>query len=724
MGHFFVKPGAGLFTKSKRAVPPLSGLLFLWVVMAAATVARAEPVTLNFKDADIQAVIGTVAEITGKNFIVDPRVNGKVTIVSSRPMEKDEIYQVFLSLLEVHGFAVVPAGGDNAFKVIPDANAKFNDIPTTSAENPGQGDEIITRVIEVNNVQAAQLVPVLRPLVSPQGHMAALPQNNTLIVSDRAANTERLAKIIRSIDRPSTDEVEIIPLQHASAPELVRILTTLEQQRTRSDPTAQQTTLIADDRTNSILIGGDKAERLRIRATISHLDTPIDDGGGNIHVIYLRYAKAVDLVPVLTGIGNTPTKDQRAGTANTSVGVDTGPVNTGAPQFAVSPEGLPVPAPVPPPGPNAPASTGTGGANVPLSIQADEATNALVITAAPDVFRSLEAVIRQLDVRRAQVVVEAVIAEVSTDKAAELGVQWGTGGNPAVVFGGGAAISGNNINITPPSNLSTNTFSLGFFRGADLRVLIRALASDADANVLSTPTLLTLDNQEAEIVVGQNVPFVTGQFTSTGTAGTGTNVQNPFQTIERQDVGLKLKLKPQINEGDAVNLDIEQEVSSIAPSVAGSSDLVTNKRSIKTSVTVDDGKVIVLGGLITDDLSESVQKVPLLGDVPVLGALFRSTRSTHTKRNLMVFLRPTILRDPVESGRIAGSKYNYMRAKQLESGQDGVALMPHEQAPLMLPLDEFLALPPPFPETMPGQDGALSTPADPVGTQPPSNPTP
>ncbi|MEW6353111.1 MAG: type II secretion system secretin GspD [Pseudomonadota bacterium] len=660
----------------------------LCVPLFTAPQALAEPVTLNFKDADIQAVIATVAEITGKNFIVDPRVNGKVTIISSRPMDKDEIYQVFLSLLEVHGFAVVPAGGDNAFKVIPDANAKFQDIPTTTEEDPGAGDEIITRVIAVEKVQAAQLVPILRPLVSPQGHMAAFPQNNLLVVSDRAANTERLAKIIRRIDQPSSAEVEVIPLQHAAAAEVARILTTLQQQATRNDPTAAQTTIIADERTNSILLSGDKEDRLRLRATISHLDTPIADTGGNVHVVYLRYAKATDLVPVLTGVGKTPTRD-RGGAITTSPGVQ--------PTTPVTPDGGPPP-PTPVSTPT-PAPGGSAAANVPLSIQADEATNALVITAAPDVFRSLESVIRQLDVRRAQVLVDAVIAEVSSDKASELGIQWRFGGpsDGAGVIGPATFNSSTGaLNINPPTNLQGVT--IGFFRrnGIDLRALIRAFATDADANILSTPTLLTLDNQEAEIVVGQNVPFITGQFTNTGAT---TGATNPFQTIQRQDVGLKLKIKPQINEGDAVNLDIEQEVSSIAPSVTGTSDIVTNKRSIKTSVTVDDGQVVVLGGLITDDLNESVQKVPVLGDVPLLGALFRSTRTQHVKRDLMVFLRPAILRDAAEGARYAGSKYNYMRAKQLESGREGVKLMPHDQPPTMPPLDEFLALPPPFAES-------------------------
>ncbi len=638
---------------------------------------HAEPVTLNFQDADIRAVIGAVSEITGKNFIVDPRVNAKITIISKHPMEKDEVYQVFLSVLEVHGFATVPSG--KVIKIVPDALAKYGTIPTATDESPGRGDEIITRVIEVEHVQAAQLVPIIRPLASPQGHMAAFSQNNTLIISDRAGNTERLVKIIRRIDQPSSDEVEIIPIQNASAAELVRILTTLEQQSKRSDPAARQITMLADERTNSILVSGGANERLRLRATISHLDTPIDEGEGNIHVVYLRYAKASDLAAVLTGVGKTAKAGRAPGAALIAAGVQQ-PMD-----FGSQARGLPQPV-APVPGDGAAATTA-------LSIQADESTNALVITATPEQFRALQSVIRQLDVRRAQVLVEALIAEVSSDKATDLGVQWLFNDNDNLAGTVGAAIiipppsplSG--LNITPPSPLSGLT--LGFFSGTTLRALISAISKDTNTNVLSTPTLVTLDNQEAEITVGQNVPFITGTFTPA--TGTGDTTRNPFQTIERRDVGVKLKIKPQINEGDAVRLDIEQEVSNVTrTAVTGASDLVTNKRSIKTSVLVDDGKIVVLGGLVTDDLNESVEKVPGLGDIPFLGKLFSTTRTKIVKTNLMIFLQPTILRDAGDANRLASGKYNYIRAKQLESAQDGVDLMPLQKAPVLPPMEHLL----------------------------------
>lgn len=663
----------------------------LATLMLVPALAIAETATLNFKDADIRALIATVADITGKNFIIDPRINGRVTIISSRPMEKDEIYKVFLSVLEVNGFAAVPAG--KAIKIIPDANAKFNDITTVDSQSPGEGDEVVTRVVELRNVQAAQLVPILRPLASPQAHMAAFPENNMLIISDRAANTDRLARLIRSIDRPSTDEIEIIHLQHASAAELVRILTTLEQQNVQTDPTASRTTLIADERTNTILVSGEKANRLRIRATIGQLDTPIDDGGGDTHVVYLRYAKATDLVEVLTGVpvrrGRDRNGDSITFSSNGSQGGSPGEERgTDIPAFA-APHQAGLPRGPLQPGQPVPVAADNPNNQVELKIRADEATNSLVITASPAQFASIQAVIRQLDIRRAQVVVEAVIAEVSVTKAAQLGVQYVFGGGRTGGIVGGTTLNNGVPGIAvDPGTLAASGVSLGLFGSGgvtDLRMLITALLADADSNVLSTPTLVTMDNQEAEIVVGQNVPFLTGTQQTTG------GLANPFQTIERQDVGLKLKIKPQINEGDAVSLEIEQEVSSVEASTV--SGFITNKRSIKTSVTVDDGKIVVLGGLIDNNHTQSIRKVPVLGDIPGLGALFRSTRSDVTKRNLMVFLHPVIVRDPSTGARIANSKYNYIRAEQINKAAEGVALQPNVASPVLPPIEEILAAP-------------------------------
>ena len=651
------------------------------MLLAPAAFAVQNTMTLNFKDTDINAVIGAVAEMTGKNFIVDPRVKGKVTIISSRPMKQDEVYQVFLSVLKVHGFAAIPS--KNIIKIVPEVTAKQDDIPTVTAKHPGHGDQVVTRVIEVKNVDAAQLVPILRPLVPQTGHLAAYPPSNVLIISDSADNIERLSAIISRIDTVGDEAVEIIPLKHASATEVVRILTSLEQQDVKAKGAAAKINIIADERSNSVLLGGDRGARKRLRDIISHLDSPVEIGG-DTQVVYLRYANAKDLVTVLTGVGQSITAEQKAAQKTAAAGK--------------------------------------------ISVQADEATYALVITAPPDVFRSLRSVIQQLDVRRAQVLVEGVIAEVTADKAAELGVQWVFDGsaqnNPVGVVnfaGSGSGLQG--LLATPPQIGDGLTLGLGNFTSSTFRfgALVRALAGDTSTNILSTPSLVTLDNEEAEIVVGQNVPFLTGQYSNTGG---GTTPTNPFQTIQRQDVGLTLKIKPQINEGNAIKLDVQQEVSSIAPTTTGASDIITNKRSIKTSVMVDDGQIVVLGGLISDNLTESEQKVPGLGDIPVLGWLFRYKKTTKSKTNLMVFLHPVILRDPALQASYTGEKYNYIRAQQLAIRQRGVALVDNNLSPLLPEMKDYLRLPPPYDESKPVSDSdALSKlpppPAAPAAAPPP-----
>jgi general secretion pathway protein D len=637
----------------------------------AADPAGASGGTLNFKEADIGAVISTVAEYTGKNFIIDPRVKGKVTLISNRTMNKGEMYQVLLTILEVHGFSAIP--GDGVIKILPDADAKHNAMPNATDQAPGEGDQSVTRVVEVKHINAAQLVPILRPLVPPQGHLAAYPQSNVLIISDRAANIERLVQIIKRIDQPSSGEIEIVTLQHAVASDLVRVLTNLQQQAAKQEPKTAMPMLVADERTNSILIGGERADRLQLHAIISHLDSPAAVVG-DTHVIYLRYAKAKDLVPVLTGVGTTQKGEGKGKAA--------------APPAAPS--------------------------NQPFDIQADESTNALVITAAPTVFKSLESVIRQLDVRRAQVLVEAIIAEVSSDRAAELGVQWlfdGSGAdNPvgAINFGGSgtsissiagaaAAAGGGSAGAGAAIASLGSGASLGFGQFAsktfNFAGLIRALEGDGVTNVLSTPNLVTMDNEEAEIFVGQELSIPTGSFTNTGGS---TSTVNPFTTFERKQVGIRLKVKPQINEGDAIRLDIEQKVDGISAGSAGAGNVVTSERSIHTAVLVDDGRALVLGGLIKDDLVETEQKVPLLGDIPLLGALFRYKSVQKVKTNLMVFLRPTILRTKDDSLNLTRSKYNYIRDKQVELDKMGVNLLSDENHPVLPPAEEFLDLPAPF----------------------------
>ena len=608
-------------------------------------------IVLNFAEADIRTVIDAVAKHTGQNFIIDPRVKGKVTIISQKSMDTDQVYKIFLSILKVHGFAAIP--GKDVTKIVPDVNAKQDAIGSISGPYGSQGDELVTHIVEVKHVNASQLVPILRPLVPQRGHLAAVPSSNVIIISDSAANIARLTKIIRRIDTATGDGIEVVQLRHASASELVRIIGQLQSKGQKGGTNAPK--IVADQRTNSLLISGDKSARLSLKGLILHLDTPLDIGG-NTHVVYLKNAVAKDLVTVLTGVSQSAVKSQNK-------------------------------------------KAGGGGSEV--SIQADENTNALVITAPPDIFRSLRTVIDQLDVRRAQVMVEAVIAEVSYEKTRQLGVQWaidGRAGNNAVGlvnFSLGTPITAYANLDNPPAPVGLN-IGIGDLTGANkIAALLSALAGDSQTNVLSTPTLVTLDNEEAEIVVGQNVPFVTGSFTGTGS----TSPTNPFSTISREDVGLTLKIKPQINEGDAIKLDVTQEVSSIAPSSAAS-DIITNKRSIKTSVLVDDGKIIVLGGLVKDDLIETEQKVPGLGDIPLLGWLFRYSQTTKVKTNLMVFLHPTILKDNKTMMAVTGEKYNFLRSKQLEMKEEGLTLIADELTPLLPEMTEFLRLPPPYEESL------------------------
>ncbi|MFO7640859.1 MAG: type II secretion system secretin GspD [Candidatus Competibacteraceae bacterium] len=658
-----------------------------------ATPLSAAPVTLNLKDADINALVESMSVLTGKNFIVDPRVRGRVTIISAKPMDEKELYEVFLAVLAVHGFAAVPS--DNVIKIVPAAGAKQENIPTVDRRGGVESDQIVTRVIQVQNVSAAQIVPILRPLIPPQGHLAAYTPTNVLIISDAAANVERIASIISRIDLASNEEIEIVALRHASATEIVRVLTALEQGRARADPAAAASgmlpRMVADERTNSVLLSGDQASRLRLRTLITHLDTPVD-AGGNTQVIYLRYAKAKDLMTVLQGVSRSLSAEAARN------------------------------APLMPGAPGAPADAGGGGGSGLVDIQADEATNSLVITAPPDIIRSLRSVIAQLDVRRAQVLVEAVIAEISAEKTAELGVQWvidaGSDGvvgitnfdagtsSLANILGLAAQLDGGEVPATAATRIPQGLqIGVGDFTGRNrFGALISALARDADTNVLSTPTIVTLDNEEAEIIVGQNVPFVTGTFTTT-TGGEGAQIGNPFQTIERQDVGITLKVKPQINEGNAVKLEIVQEVSNVVPTATAlTQGPTTNKRAIKTSVLVEDGQILVLGGLIDDQLSESAQKVPLLGDVPLLGNLFRYRNTTKLRRNLMVFLHPVILREPAQASLYTSDKYSYIRAQQLAARDKGY-LLPDTQPPMLKPQEEvktqgtILDLQPPQPST-------------------------
>ena len=608
-------------------------------------------VTPNYKEADIRQIVEAVGEVTQKNFIIDPRVNAKVTMLSSTPMTPDAFYEAFLSILQVHGYIAVTSG--DLIKIVPDATARQYAGPIGTLSSAG-ADDIVTQVVQVKNVGAAQLVPILRPLIPQYGHLAAHPGSNMLIISDRAANVNRMITIVRRIDQSSDEDIEVVRLTHASAAEIVRILTTLAQQP-RADGVPVTTSLVADARTNSVLIGGDKTERLRLRALIAHLDTPLEDGG-DTQVRYLRYSDAEEL----------STKLQTHFTAQSQA-------TTGQ-------------------------AAGATAAN-PISVWADTQTNALIVNAPPKMMRSLMQIVDKLDIRRAQVLVEAIIVEVIADKTSELGVTWavgGTGANspvgatnfpafgPGIVQLGAVAGSGGQID---PTGLIGEGITMGLGRisdsGISFGAIIRALNGDADTNIISTPSIVTTDNEEATLNVGQEVPFVTGSYSNTGNAGGSVN---PFQTIQRQQIGVKLAITPQINEGNSLLLKISQEISNLASSVEAV-DLITNQRIIETTVIVDDGEILVLGGLLEDVLRESEQSVPVLGRIPILGALFRSRKTDKVKTNLLIFIRAKILRDASQTSFETNSKYNQIRNILEGSQGSGVALMPKYDRPTLPPLE-------------------------------------
>ncbi len=608
-------------------------------------------ITPNYKEADIRQIIEAVSEVTKKNFIIDQRVSGKVTMLSSTPMTPDAFYEAFLSILQVHGFVAIQTG--DIIKILPDATARQFSGPLGTSAAAG-ADDIVTQVIQVQNVGAAQLVPILRPLIPQYGHLAAHPGSNMLIISDRAANVSRMIAIIRRIDQSNDEDVEVVRLEHASATEIVRIMTALTAQP-RADGAPVSTSLVADARTNSVLIGGDKSERVRLRALIAHLDTPLESGG-DTQVRYLRYADAEDLA----------TKLQQHFT--TQLQAESG-------------------------------QTGATGDTV--SVWADTQTNAIVIDAPPKMMRSMMQIVDKLDIRRAQVLVEAIIAEVIADKTAELGITWAVEGassntpigvtnfpdfGPGIVQIGGAAGAGGQVD---PTGLIGEGGTFGFGRisdnGVSFAAILRALEGDADTNIISRPSIVTTDNEEASLNVGQEVPFVTGSFTN---SGGNAGAVNPFQTIQREQIGVKLTITPQINEGDSMLLKISQEISSIAQSAAGAVDLITNERTVETTVIVEDGQILVLGGLLEDVLRESEQRVPFLGKIPGLGALFRSRKTDLVKTNLLVFIRAKVLRDAAQTTLETNAKYNYMREVLDNNGAHDINLMPSEKRFQVPPFDQ------------------------------------
>ena len=613
--------------------------------------------TLNWKDADIRQVVEAVSAVTGKNFILDPRVTGRVTLLSPTPLGPDALYAAFLSILQVHGYVAIETG--DLIKIIPDATARQFATPlgTDAAAGP---DDLATQVIQLRNVGATQLVPILRPLLPQYGHLVAHAGSNMLIISDRAANVTRMIAIIRRIDQASDEDIEVVRLQHASASEIVRIMTALTQTQ-RSDGAPVTTSLVADARTNSVLIGGDRNERLRLRTLIAHLDTPLDEGG-DTQVRYLRYADAEELATKLQQHFSEQAAQSGAG-------------------------GQP--------------GAGTAAAFGDVAVWADTQTNAIVVSAPPKVMRSLMQIVDKLDIRRAQVLVEAIIVEVIVDQKKELGISVGVEGSGedapigvtnfpdflAGIVQLGTAAGGGAVD---PTGLIGEGGTIGVGRitdnGVSFAAILRAAEGAADTNLISTPSVVTTDNEEATLNVGQEVPFVTGSFTNTGGAG---GAVNPFQTIQRQQIGVKLSITPQINEGDSMVLQISQEISSIAQSAGGAVDLITNQRIVETTVIVDDGEILVLGGLLEDVLRESDQRVPVLGNIPVLGALFRARKTEKIKTNLMIFIRPTILRDSATTAIETNQKYNMIRDIQQRNQSTDVQLMPGEVRPVLPPVEEY-----------------------------------
>lgn len=603
------------------------------LLLAGALAAQQDTVRLNYRNTDLQEVVEAVAEATGRNFVIDPLVGAdrKVNLFGSQPLSPEAYYQAFLSMLSAHGIVAVPSGP--VIRLSPDRTMR---ILAGAGPESSANDELQTLVLPVTNVDAQGLVPIVRPMMSPGAHVAAHPPTNVLILSDRGSNVNKVARVIGRIDRKNDRPVEVIPLEHASARDIVRVLNEMAVGADTAFNLA-----VADDRTNSVLLGGERNRRLELRALVAHLDTPSLEGG-NTRVRYLNYADAVSLSEKLsTQFGDRAGEGER------------------------------------------------------ILVSADEATNALIIDAPPATMRHIVAVVDQLDIRRAQVLVEVLIAEVSADRANQLGVNWAAYDPQRVLGSTDFPASGTSLRQLVAGSLSGTDqgraaaaealgpgagFAVGRVRddGLSFAALISAVENTAGSNILGTPMVVTLDNQEATINVGQNVPFITGSYASSGINPSSADGQiRPFTTVGRNDIGLTLTITPRINQGDAVRLEIDQTLSELAPSVAGAVDLVTNTRELTTAVIVEDGGTLVLGGLIQDKIRESRQSVPVLGSLPLIGALFRASGQTREKTNLMLFIRPTILRDSAQADAATNVKYDYLRRQQLaQSFSGGSTKMP------------------------------------------------
>ena len=632
-----------------------SVLLAICCLLAPLSVAQ--EYTVNLKDTDIQEFIKFVADVTETTMVIDPNVKGKVRVISSQPVTQSELYDLFLSILDVQGYTAVRSG--KVIRIVPAKDARSSPVPIMADQSAVGSDEYVTQVIRLDNISAAKLIPVLRPLVPQQAHMAAYAPSNAIIISDIRSNIGRIVEIIERMDRSAVQTTEIIRLKYGVAEDVVTMLNTLEKSRQGEGAEAdKEAVLVADKRTNSVVVTADELSVDRIRKLVSYLDTPLEQSG-NVRVIYLEYADAMEVAEVLTRVVQNISRLEEGGNNRRQGNGDS-------------------------------------------TIEADEGTNSLIITADTDEMAALEAVIARLDIRRAQVLIEAIIVEMEMTEGQELGLQW-LFSNDSGMFGSNMSASeaqrqqnqaiadallpddgseniGTRAVAGALSQVPGTTVGWGVVdEDLTMTVILNALETQGNANILSTPSLLTLDNEEAYITVGQQVPFLTGSYTNTGT---GNGAQNPFQTIERQNVGVTLRVTPQINEGDAVVLDIVQEVSSIAPSRLAS-DVITNERKIETMVLANDNDIVVLGGLVKDDVQDSTQGVPFLSDIPLLGRLFRNDVVTVTKSNLLVFIRPTIIRDDEDLAGATAEKYRYIREEQIERRERGLMFLDDGSLPLL-----------------------------------------
>ncbi|WP_269530764.1 type II secretion system secretin GspD [Chitinimonas sp. BJYL2] len=643
-----------------------------------------DKVMLNFVNSDIESTVKAVGLITGKNFVLDPRVKGTVNIVSASPVRQKDVYEILLAALRLQGFAVVEVAG--AVRIVPEADAKQSYGLTLGPKLNASGERIVTQVYPLKHESAQALVPVLRPLITPNNSITPYPGANILVITDYADNIKRLNQIVALVDQPAAADLEVLKLNYASAPDVGQMIGRLMPEvivSSGAGATAplvspdgvRKTSLVADVRSNSLLVRGDNAAHLaQIRKIVASLDKE-SAAGGNIHVIYLRNAEATKLAATLKAILTGTDVPQQASSNFTSVsqsGLGGTPVQSASAMPVVTTGGG-----------SAGGQAGNG-----VAIQADATTNALIVTAPDNVYNNIRAVIDKLDVRRAQVYVEAMIAEVSIDKSGEFGIQWlvGGGSDKANTIGlsnlgqGGSSLANIAAAVATKSYSALPAgFTLGVVNGSvsgdgktpTLGAIATAIEANGDGNVLSMPNLLTLDNEEAKILVGQNIPIITGTQSSTGAN------QNPFTTVERKDVGIQLKVKPQVSEGGAITLSVSQEVSSIDASVStNGTGIATKKRTIDSKVLVDDGQVIVLGGLIENKVSEGVNKVPLLGDIPVLGNLFRYEKRSSGRTNLMVFLRPVVLRDSQSAATLSNERYQMLRETQQAYQSDRRVMLP------------------------------------------------